>query len=395
MTDAVNNYLFIFIMGLISIALPMLVFRRNVSQVYLMLALFLVLGTLANCLPVLIELFPNIMPYSLAIVIPSYIIQPVSLWFYVKGLCSATKWDISKNRFVHYILPLLSLIYALIIVISPTKEINILFDNTGEELSSLSEFIAITTFILMLVWLVQSCIYMVLIFRRLIAYRLELKQLFASTDNTELAWLFGVISALAITWLLAFFAITLGFIGSGSSPYLNWLPLSYLVLVWIFSYWGLRQKPGFNNRYINEDELNQVLEDVVEKNNNEKYTRSGLNQEKSKNIAAKIEKQMTANKLYLKAELTLSMLAKDVSEKPNYVSQALNQILARSFFDYVNGFRIEYSKKLILESKLSVLEIALASGFNAKSSFYKAFKKETGLTPKQLLDASHATTAQE
>nr|WP_275442563.1 AraC family transcriptional regulator [Pseudoalteromonas sp. OOF1S-7] len=90
---------------------------------------------------------------------------------------------------------------------------------------------------------------------------------------------------------------------------------------------------------------------------------------------------MQEKQLYLDADLTLQKLSQVSGVSPNYLSQVLNETLQMNFFDFVNHWRIEASKSRLLASKDSVLHIALEVGFNARSSFYKAFKKETGLTP--------------
>ncbi|MAD73529.1 MAG: hypothetical protein CML20_01770 [Rheinheimera sp.] len=64
-------------------------------------------------------------------------------------------------------------------------------------------------------------------------------------------------------------------------------------------------------------------------------------------------------------------------------SQTANQTLQQSFYDYINEARIAAAKHLLLQTNDSVLTIAMAVGFNARSSFYKAFKIYTGLTPAQ------------
>ena len=52
------------------------------------------------------------------------------------------------------------------------------------------------------------------------------------------------------------------------------------------------------------------------------------------------------------------------------------------FFDYINEYRINDAKTLLKEqTDLTVLEILYKIGFNSKSSFYTAFKKETQQTP--------------
>ena len=92
---------------------------------------------------------------------------------------------------------------------------------------------------------------------------------------------------------------------------------------------------------------------------------------------------MQSEHLYLDSNLSLQKLAQHVSISPNYISQTLNQTLQLNFFDYVNQWRINAAKPEIIANQRSVLEIALAVGFNARSSFYKAFKQQTGLTPSE------------
>jgi AraC-like DNA-binding protein len=72
----------------------------------------------------------------------------------------------------------------------------------------------------------------------------------------------------------------------------------------------------------------------------------------------------------------------------NMVSQTLNERLGSSFFDYVAHWRIEAAKPLICAGKSSILNIAMDVGFNSKSTFYKMFKKETGMTPKAFREAN-------
>lgn len=91
---------------------------------------------------------------------------------------------------------------------------------------------------------------------------------------------------------------------------------------------------------------------------------------------------MQTEKPYLDAELSLQKLAAGLSLPDKQVSQLINQQLGKHFFDYINEFRINEAKALLKDqSDLTVLEILYQVGFNSKSSFYTAFKKETGQTP--------------
>ena len=83
-------------------------------------------------------------------------------------------------------------------------------------------------------------------------------------------------------------------------------------------------------------------------------------------------------------ELKLQKLAKGIEVQPSHLSQVINQKLELSFFDFINGYRIEYAKKLLMEDtafEQGILQIAFSSGFNNITSFNKYFKKHTGTTP--------------
>ncbi|MGX1929058.1 helix-turn-helix domain-containing protein [Flagellimonas sp. 2504JD4-2] len=100
-------------------------------------------------------------------------------------------------------------------------------------------------------------------------------------------------------------------------------------------------------------------------------------------------------KLYLNSNLTLDILAKKVGTSRHELSNALNNALKRSFPELLNEIRIDHSKNILLEDKtraMSIEAIAYESGFNSLSTFYKNFKKSTGITPaefrEQTLDYS-------
>ncbi|MEO1137240.1 MAG: AraC family transcriptional regulator, partial [Pseudomonadota bacterium] len=113
-----------------------------------------------------------------------------------------------------------------------------------------------------------------------------------------------------------------------------------------------------------------------------KYARSALSEDYAKILGRRIEKAMREDALYLDANLSLQKLSRHVGAPPNLVSQTLNEEIGSTFFDYIAHWRIEAAKPRILSGDGSILAIALEAGFNSRSTFYKAFKRETGMTPK-------------
>lgn len=91
---------------------------------------------------------------------------------------------------------------------------------------------------------------------------------------------------------------------------------------------------------------------------------------------------METNAPYLKSDLSLAVLADGLAMTPREVSELLNTSVGTHFFDFVNSYRVGEAEKLLLsDPSMSVTEILYAVGFNSKSSFNIAFKKQTGMTP--------------
>ena len=98
-------------------------------------------------------------------------------------------------------------------------------------------------------------------------------------------------------------------------------------------------------------------------------------------ISEKLDSIMKRDKPYLESSLSLGDLAKAISTPPNYLSQTLNSKVGETFFDYVNTWRVKEAIPMIVGSGESIQNIVYDVGFNSRSSFYKAFKRETSMTP--------------
>lgn len=118
------------------------------------------------------------------------------------------------------------------------------------------------------------------------------------------------------------------------------------------------------------------------------YARSGLSGEDLDRILVRLDRAMTELGLWSDPMLTLKDLAEAASVRPAYLSQALNQRRGISFFDYVNGWRIDAACAMLRETDRTVLAIAQEVGFNAKSTFNAAFRKARGMSPSAWRDTA-------
>ena len=114
----------------------------------------------------------------------------------------------------------------------------------------------------------------------------------------------------------------------------------------------------------------------------QKYEKSGLTMEEALRIKDKVEIALKIDKLYRNNVLGLNDLSYHIKEDRYKVSQVLNEYFEKNFYSLLNHYRIREAKELLLgQPSLSVKAIMYEVGFNSKTSFYSAFKKETGLTP--------------
>ena len=81
--------------------------------------------------------------------------------------------------------------------------------------------------------------------------------------------------------------------------------------------------------------------------------------------------------------LTLENVSAYVHLHPSYFSTVFKNSTGLSFKEYLNKVRIEESKILLLNTDFSIIDIAIAVGFEDQSYFSKVFKKYTGTTQKQ------------
>jgi AraC-like DNA-binding protein len=132
----------------------------------------------------------------------------------------------------------------------------------------------------------------------------------------------------------------------------------------------------------NEPEL-QVQE------NESKYLKSGLQADTSENKLQELLKYMQESKPYLRNELTLQELAEELNVPRHHLSQIINDRLNQNFYTFINEFRVNEAKSLLLDPRFqhySILAIALESGFNSKATFNAVFKKHSGMTPTEFIN---------
>lgn len=116
-----------------------------------------------------------------------------------------------------------------------------------------------------------------------------------------------------------------------------------------------------------------------------------LSQSEMFKILLKLEKAMENEQYYMDSELTLDKFAKLTNVNKYHISETLNHFINKSFYSFINEYRIRYVKEKLKSlseknSSITILELAYESGFNSKSSFNRYFKEITTYTPREYLN---------
>ena len=385
-------------LGQVLLSVPILLSRAMKSAIFLPLAIFLLANSTIALVPVVNAQFPDLSQLYSAIVFPTLFLLCPCLWFYIEGITAEEPWQLNRKQTRHFVLLWPALVISVLIMLLPRGMYTDIFIDDIDAVTPLAIATVIGLLVMMMLWLGQCLYIMVRIINRLITYRKQLKNVFSNHDDKALNWMNWLLFIAISTWLFSLATVFSSNLFDNFIFNIRTESLLSLLLVWSLAHFGLQQKPGFTG-YIesvditapNKETQNKVApnnktqnnEDNVEISSPMKYQRSALDAVQSNRIADKINNIMSNEQLYLDSNLSLQKLANHLAISPNYISQTLNETLCTNFFDFINKWRIEAAKPKILANQDSVLHVALEVGFNARSSFYKAFKQETGKTPSE------------
>ncbi|MCJ8295307.1 MAG: AraC family transcriptional regulator [Colwellia sp.] len=201
----------------------------------------------------------------------------------------------------------------------------------------------------------------------------KLVQLFSNLDSYRLNWMRSILVAVT-----AIYIIRLGLFLIPSADrnfYMILFICLVLISLFLLIFNGLNQHSMF---------VDTNLIDLLTNNNADHTKRNSDSVIKfTNNQAQEIIDKFRSNKWYLDPELTLAEVADNMSLDPKLLSELINIELKQNFFELVNGHRCEYAANLLSSTKDNILNIMLASGFNSKTAFNRAFKRHFNLTPSQ------------
>jgi AraC-like DNA-binding protein len=204
-------------------------------------------------------------------------------------------------------------------------------------------------------------------------YRAWLNENYSDTEKIKFDWLRNFLYVFTFILILGgIFDFTNSFIF-----YLSYIQFFYFEIVLSLATYYLAVAGYLRSKTI---ELN-----FTEKTAEETEERKTLLPEKELDkLKNKLEILMQNDKVYLEPNLTLNDLSKQLGVNSTVLSFTINNGFGKNFNDFINEFRINDVKaKLKNADDSTLLGIAFDCGFNSKATFNRAFKKFTGISPKE------------
>ena len=359
-------------------------------------------------------LYPNF-PHMIRLTAPFWYLLPVLFYFYISFLIN----KIEKRLWVIFLhlLPFLVLLIDAIPFYFASADIKLsgsgkdlfLFSYDGKRILSGQ----IQTFL----YFLSMISYLVISFIRIKKYKKQFKQVSSQVSGEYyLDWVkriflfftFYVILELTVVTYLSFTSSISQHLISATICIVSFFThfVAYSAMLQPNIVFPIISEDSFKNYKIKKDEhyqdeansssvnpllkntdSNELVNNLKNKDNNSINENSLENDNSSVVLNDLMEKEQ----LYRNSDLKLIDLCNHLSLTTHQVSQMLNDHLKTNFYDFVNKFRIEEVKQLLLNKQyqnFTILGIALEAGFNSNASFYRVFKKEVGLTPKMYIKSN-------
>lgn len=298
-------------------------------------------------------------------------------YFHVRALLEPT-YKLTWRDALHTIPALLVLWHSLPwLLLSPDIKLNIMISIKENETLD----IPLLTYIQLAFNIVQNAVYLWVSARKLS----DAKSMMADKSaNTAVSNALAVLETLTractgwvILYLITFFALVFWGKYAGEIDHF-WLFVNGLFI----QGFGLAAltRPYMFDREIMAAQQTPPQETKLES----KYEKSTLDEDERASLKERFLQLMKTEKPYLDCELRMPDIAKALRTSPHHLSQMINQDLKRSFINLMNEYRVQEVIEMMhteAASKTTMLGLAYTAGFNNKTSFNRAFKEKTGLTP--------------
>lgn len=306
-----------------------------------------------------------------------FLIPPL-LFFYIKSLL-VSNFRFQRKDWIHFIPSILYILYIFSIWVADRFifDAYYFYDNGRDK--DLDLWYQVTGFIWLLFYLFKS----LSLYK---TYKKNTYEVVSFADSILFSWVQRFLIAFLLLLLLRilFFILNPEWANFGNK---FWYYLSFSILFYYIALSGYIHSIKINFPFANTINSLPLLyqeaskESVLQK---EDFKAASNNYDAS--LKVQLEELMSTEQLFKNPKLTLFDIAHKLDTHPKKISKVINQGFEMNFNDFINNYRIKEVIRVVKSKPdhlKTFLGIALDAGFNSKSTFNRAFKKQTQQTPKE------------
>ena len=318
---------------------------------------------------------------------PLRMLMGPALYLYAHSMTSREKLDLYKTLVIAMIGP-----FLVVVLMLPYFELSadqrVALGDPATRDPALFREIQIICVATSMVFTIVTLAYLAGALRLQKAHKEATMDYFANIETRALDWLRVMLYVWGLVWCLYIVDRALWVMGMRPSELGVALTLSKAFAVLAFAHLALQQQSTqLDTRRIATDtkreEPTPELEPEIAKApmRSPAERKPALSSERMALIASKLKTAMEVEHLFSDNDLSLRHLADATNTSENHLSETFSQHLNTNFFQFVNKYRIARAKVLLESTELSITTIAYEVGYNSRSTFNAAFKKDSSLTP--------------
>lgn len=346
--------------------------RKALSDYLLLLIIFLFSGILAS--GILLEYKATVFNYVLFLFFNSFIFPGLIIYGLVL-LNSNHKFKMIWLWTASYAIIFITFVILDTLILNTyntPEQVNVLIENPSAPYNLVykGQYVFVIS---ALIWFLN----------KLNKYQFKIKNFFSSIDTIHLNWFKNftyIYLFVNIVSLFLFIFLDLNWVSNISIP----LFIEHTILVLALFYLCFHGIKQYNLAELNSNQIEND-KNIDHQISVQKYRSSSLSLEDMQRLFLKIEYMFNEEHIYLESELKIDAISKALDVTTHRISQTINTMTSNPFYDYVNAFRVDHLKQLLINNdnqKYTILALGIESGFNSKATLNRVFKQHVGVTPK-------------
>lgn len=237
-----------------------------------------------------------------------------------------------------------------------------LYHDEYADLEGTAKSLAIIHHVCRMIFCLQVIAVAIIGTKKIKGYHEVINQLYADTENKEVRGISTLLYLLVATSLCSIIFSIIGRYYFINNLWLSIPSISFTILLFLIGWFGMHQHFTISDVIMHHPK-------ETEETANKTYSHT-----EKDNLCKQLEQLMQEKKLFLEHDLRLEQVTREMGTNRTYLLQALKDDKGTTFKEYINRLRIIYAEKLMQDNPtLTKSDIAMMSGYNTLSSFYRNY----------------------